>query len=462
MDEKLLARLQKDLDGFTAYYDGQLNKTLASHAQNMMPLWKHVEESLLKRAKQLYGEADALDENLPPITRAEKFRALKYEASRLENLAADMAEDIKKAETKLQPYFTSNIAHEFEKGYYFTNWGLEQALKVSVQTPLLTPNRIYGVLANPWLPDGKTYSARLRMNTTYLAGKMRGAMAEAVSYGWGWNEAARRIQEVAQEGYFNSVRLARTEMVRASNLGASYSYMQNSDILDGKRWNATLDQKTAPKDADNDGEIFDLDYDTPENPAVPGKRIPNHPNCRCRYTPVISALGVQKEKGRIAKDPKDKSREYFKGNYREYAKFKNLPDLDERLKAENPARYLRPGEKLEDLNKQVVRRTVNNREITIPRPMWERLEKPPASIPPIVEPTAATVTNVLGKLPVNKNSSIYQKVGEGHYNNIQAVVEKAPQDVRQVWAKFESKLTFIDVDSWEHPHCNYGRNRGGK
>jgi hypothetical protein len=236
--------------------------------------------------------------------------------------------------------------------------------------------------------------------------------------------------------------------------------MQNSDILDGKRWNATLDQKTAPKDADNDGEIFDLDYDTPENPAVPGKRIPNHPNCRCRYTPVISALGVQKEKGRIAKDPKDKSREYFKGNYREYAKFKNLPDLDERLKAENPARYLRPGEKLEDLNKQVVRRTVNNREITIPRPMWERLEKPPASIPPIVEPTAATVTNVLGKLPVNKNSSIYQKVGEGHYNNIQAVVEKAPQDVRQVWAKFESKLTFIDVDSWEHPHCNYGRNRG--
>jgi hypothetical protein len=98
-------------------------------------------------------------------------------------------------------------------------------------------------------------------------------------------------------------------------------------------------------------------------------------NCRCRYTPLLSATGIS-DRERIAKDEKG-NRIYTKARtYREYAKENGLPDLDERLVKENPARYLRPGESVESINHQVVRRIVKNQEINIPRPMWERLGNP--------------------------------------------------------------------------------------
>jgi SPP1 gp7 family putative phage head morphogenesis protein len=299
IDAAVLARRQKDLDGYTEAYQATLEKRVGQYADEMLPTWKRMAQKIQERAKKLYREAGALD-GIDTKDAQRKIKALQYEAARLENLAADMAEDIKKVETQLQPYFTSVIKHEFENAYYCQAFGMEQAAQVAIQTPLLTPDRVLGVLANPWLQDGANYSARLRLNTADLAVKMRGVMSEAVTFGWDWNTTARRIGEVSGEGYFNAVRLARTELNRAASLGASYMMMENADILDGKRWNATLDSRTAPKDAANDGETFDLDYDTPDNPGVPGKRVPNHPNCRCKYSPVLSAQGVS-AKERIAR-----------------------------------------------------------------------------------------------------------------------------------------------------------------
>jgi SPP1 gp7 family putative phage head morphogenesis protein len=208
-----------------------------------------------------------------------------------------------------------------------------------------------GVLANPWLPDGKTYGNRIRSNTQYLAEKMEVALEEALSKGWSVNRTARHIQETANEGFYNAVRLARTELNRAAAQGANHIYMQNADILDGKRWNATLDARTAPKDAQNDGKVFELSYDTPENPGKAGQRIPNHPNCRCKWTPILSALGIS-TKERIARGEGDSKTEFGERiytnarTYKEYAKERGLPDLSEKLRNDKPSSYLRRGEKV--------------------------------------------------------------------------------------------------------------------
>lgn len=58
---------------------------------------------------------------------------------------------------------------------------------------------------------------------------------ELVESGRSINRTAREIQKQAGEGYYNAVRLARTEMTRAAAQGANHSYMQNADIMDGKR-----------------------------------------------------------------------------------------------------------------------------------------------------------------------------------------------------------------------------------
>lgn len=370
ISDRVLKRRQKDLDGFITKYQENLDNVAGEYAKEMAPLWERIGKTTRKRVKKLYEEVGAIKDPA-------KLRNLKRNTERLEKLANDIARDLKRADYKLQPYFTANLGHEIEKSYYFHAFGIEQAAKVSAQTPLLTPSHVLGVLANPWLDDAATYSDRLRSNTRYLAKKMRDTVSEAVTYGWGWNEAAHRISDVANEGYFNSVRLMRTELNRASAYGASYSYMQNADILDGKRWNATLDSRTAPKDARNDGRIYDLDYDTPANPGVAGQRIPNHPNCRCRWSPVLSATGVSKKK-RITRDRTDRpdhfgNRDYTKARtYEEWAKKRDLPSLDKRLELDDPKRYLRPGESLSDLNKKVKRWSYSGKKITVPKPYWEK------------------------------------------------------------------------------------------
>lgn len=87
-----------------------------------------------------------------------------------------------------------------------------------------------------------------------------------------------------------------------------------------------MDLVTAKKDAQNDGQVFELSYDTPENLGQPGKQIPNHPNCRCKWSPVLSALGTS-TKERIARD-RESNRIYTKARtYKEYAKERGLPDV---------------------------------------------------------------------------------------------------------------------------------------
>lgn len=382
ISDRVLKRRQKDVSDFVVNYQQQLDRTAGRYAKELVPVWTKIHSAIEKRAKKYYAQAGLLSES----GNTRKIRSAMREAERLGKLANGIARDLQQVEKMLQPYYSANLGHEFEKSYYMHLFGMEQAAQVAVQTPLLNPAQILGVLANPWLGDGANYSDRIRANTAFLAQKMKSTMIEATSLGWGWNEAARKLEKVANEGYFNSVRLIRTEMNRAAALGASYSYMENADILDGKRWNATLDSKTAAKDAKNDGKLYDLDYDTPTNRGIPGQRIPNHPNCRCKWSPVLSSLGVSK-KERIARAADDRpdqfgTRTYTKaGTYREYAKERGLPDLDKRLEIDSPKKYLRSGESLADLNLKVKRWSYKGKAITVPTPAWETAKEFMAGIP---------------------------------------------------------------------------------
>lgn len=349
LDPKVLARRQKDLDGFTDKYDAILDKRDAVYSKELQATYKRIGRNITNEINDIYKQLQ--DANGVPITKSpispEKLRNMEAQIKRLGSLQAQLVKEMGTEEQlkKLE----RNLAYNYTDGYYFSAFALEQAAQVGVNVPLLTQAHVMGVLANPWLPDGKTYSDRLRANTNLLAAKMRDSLEEAVGNGWGWNRLARRIQDVAGEGYYNAVRLARTERTRAAGQGANHLYMQNADIMDGKRWNATLDRRTAPKDAANDGELYELAYDTPELPGRAGERIPNHPNCRCKWSPLLSSLGVSSRE-RIARNA-DGSRTYTKArNYKDYAKEKGLPDLDERLANEDPRKYLRRGETMDAYN----------------------------------------------------------------------------------------------------------------
>lgn len=342
IDARVLARRQKDLDGFTVKYQQEILQRVKDFGGRMRPFWR-------RALIQIDGELRSLYKDLPGATTEFQFSPINYSLTRLQALKAQVAKALLEVEEVTRSDLSNSTTYEYARSYLYNAWGLEQAAKISVNVPQLSYSQAMGVISNPWLPDGKTYSGRLRTNTAYLAQKMYTSIEEGLKVGRGVNETALRIQETAGEGYNNAVRLARTEYTRAAGQGASFLYMQNADVLDGKRWNAVLDKRTAPKDASNDGKLFELDYDTPSNPGTAGARIPNHPNCRCLWSPVISALGVS-EKERVARGEGDSTtnfgeRIYTKSRtYREYAKERGLPDLDDRLANDDPRRYLRPGE----------------------------------------------------------------------------------------------------------------------
>ena len=350
INARVLERRQKDLDGFNEKYQGIIDARQEKYAEEIRPTWQRIARKSTDELKAIYNQLQ--DANGVPIKDASNIDRAKMRnmLRKQEQLASLQAQLVKLMGTDEQAEkLKNNLAYSYSHAYYFGAFGTEQAAKVAISTPILTESHVMGIINNPWLPDGKTYSDRIRTNTAYLAAKMADSLEEAIGSGWGVNRLARRVQEVAGEGYHNSVRLARTELNRAASMGTSHLYMQNADIMDGKRWNATLDARTAPKDADNDGKIYDLDYDTPENPGKPGERIPNHPNCRCKYSPVLSALGVSTRE-RIARGEGDSKNQYGERTYtkartyREYAKERGLPDLDDRLRNDNPRRYLRRGE----------------------------------------------------------------------------------------------------------------------
>lgn len=348
MDKKVLARRQKDLDGFVEQHQAILDARAVKYAQEIQPQWERIKKKVSNEITAIQKEL--VDAQGVPITNtpiaADKARNMKRQKERLLQLEKQLEEIIGGEDqvTKL----TRNNAYSYAESYYFHAFGLEQAAQVAVLAPVLTQGHVIGALINPWLPDGATYSDRIRANTKYLAQKMTSTVEEALGKGWPINRTAREISSRADEGYYNAVRLARTEMTRAAAQGANHVYMQNADIMSNKRWNATLDSRTAPKDAQNDGELFPLDYDTPENPGEPGKRIPNHPNCRCKWTPVLDALGVSTRE-RIARGD-DNERIYTDARtYREYAEERGYPDVDDRVRNDDPRRYLRRGETLADI-----------------------------------------------------------------------------------------------------------------
>jgi len=408
LSNRVLARRQKDLDGYNDDYEMRLEVMTQKHVRDLDKTWQAMNTRLEGKIKDLYAQAGA-------IVDPKKLKTINNKIVRMAALQANLAADIGLTGSKLQPYLTGIIKNQFEDSYYMKAFAMEQALKVSVVVPVLTPAMVLGVMANPWLGDGATYAQRLSANMTHFAKGIRDSVATAVSDGLGWSETAQLIRGKTQEGYFNSVRLARTELTRASAQGASYAYMENSDILDGKRWNATKDSRTAPKDAVNDGKQYDLDYDTTENPGKPGERIPNHPHCRCLWSPVLSALGVQ-DKERIARDTTDTPKSWGKNyytkapTYREYAKERGLPDIDAALASDNYKKYLRPGETAFNSMKTIKRWTYGGGTIMITKPDWEAIKVAPSTVIP--KPGSAPVAPPV-PTPVTFGDKVRARIAKG-------------------------------------------------
>jgi SPP1 gp7 family putative phage head morphogenesis protein len=84
-------------------------------------------------------------------------------------------------------------------------------------------------------------------------------------------------------------RLVRTAVGHVSNNARLETFRANADVVAGRVWHATLDERTCPICGLRDGQVFDLEDDTAPVP-------PAHPNCRCvlqARTKTWKELGIR-------------------------------------------------------------------------------------------------------------------------------------------------------------------------
>ncbi|MEA3537602.1 MAG: phage minor head protein [Pseudomonadota bacterium] len=112
----------------------------------------------------------------------------------------------------------------------------------------------------------------------------KNALAQAIRIGVVEGETipqiTRRVRTVMKTTRSTAEGVARTAVGHISNAARARTYAENTDILKGVQWVATLDTRTCLRCQSLDGKVYPLDR---------GARPPRHISCRCTTVPVLKS-----------------------------------------------------------------------------------------------------------------------------------------------------------------------------
>lgn len=228
----------------------------------------------------------------------------------------DPEEEAKAAEKALRGLMLSIIIEESTEAYQFI--GIENSLdRTNDLVTRYLKDRIY------------QFAEEMTKETNRLLGD---TLAEGIKNGEGIPDLRKRVSGLFEDmEKYRSERIARSEVIRASNF-ASETVYKESGVVSRKRWLTALDDRTCewcgPMNGKiiglddsffdkgdsfkgRDGGVLDLDYEDVDYP-------PLHVNCRCTIIPIVQrSLESAKEIERLKQENNEKE--------------KQLKNLDEQL-----------------------------------------------------------------------------------------------------------------------------------
>ena len=141
---------------------------------------------------------------------------------------------------------------------------------------------------------GKKISQVIQSETDDIIRITKNVVQQGIDEGWGMDKIARGIQKTQSEmDLWKALRIARTEVVTASNIGVKVG----ADELPGNKvkvWISTFDQRSRPEHMAMDGvrvalnEMFNVDGEMMEFPGDPNASAGNITNCRCGYEILVT------------------------------------------------------------------------------------------------------------------------------------------------------------------------------
>lgn len=129
---------------------------------------------------------------------------------------------------------------------------------------------------------------------------VRQAIRQGLTQSESIDQIVRRIKGTRANGYADGVldrsrreleMVVRTATSHVTNHARDETYRQNSDLIKGVKWVATLDSRTCQVCAARDGKLYDLDH-KPIGHSVPWLAGPGrlHPNDRCTSAPTLKTF----------------------------------------------------------------------------------------------------------------------------------------------------------------------------
>lgn len=190
----------------------------------------------------------------------------------------------------------ASIMDAFKQGYYGRAWILdtitveEWNAKYNV---LLPSEQIRAMLLQEYVGVDDWINMQRRTLTNNITRSLTASMIQ----GEGMQAAAARLRDelgitsgrksIVKGSAYRVLLIARTEIMRASNMGALTVYEQNQDVLSGWEWVATKDERTCPTCGGLDGKVFKFGSAQMQPPSG------SHPGCRCTVVPVLIDQDLQ-------------------------------------------------------------------------------------------------------------------------------------------------------------------------
>ena len=213
---------------------------------------------------------------------------------RTDYLLSQISQILYELSSATEQYAFSASLTAFEAGMFGRAWVMDGVLRADapVIIPLIPMQAIVQAVQVPYM--GSTFIDRFANTRDEFIRLIRQSIVQSQIEGDGIYKAIKRLAErlgvdigrrttaarSANAGMFNRIEMiARTEILRSSNLGAIQIYMANQDVLKGWEWLATNDERTCPICGRLDGRQFEFKSNQLPPPA--------HPMCRCSATPVL-------------------------------------------------------------------------------------------------------------------------------------------------------------------------------